>query len=137
MALVLDTGVLLAAIDADDPHHVSCAQLLSSTNEQLMVPAPVLVEMEYWLGKLAGPEAWRDFIQEFADGVYVLHPTTIEALVAAADLQVRYADLRIGFVDAAVFITCVELGEDTVATLDRRHFSVLRTEDGMSLRLLP
>jgi len=38
---------------------------------------------------------------------------------------------------AAVFLTCVELGEDKVATLDHRHFSVLRTEDGRALRLLP
>ncbi len=39
--------------------------------------------------------------------------------------------------NAAVFATCEALGETKVATLDRRHFSVLRTEDGSTLDLLP
>lgn len=43
----------------------------------------------------------------------------------------------LGFVDAAVFVACVALGEEKVATLDRRHFSVLRTEAGRALDLLP
>lgn len=38
MALVIDTGPLLAALDAADPDHERCAGLLSETKEDLVVP---------------------------------------------------------------------------------------------------
>ena len=47
MALVLDTGPLLAAIDADDDDHASCAELLRRTAEARVLPSPVLVELDY------------------------------------------------------------------------------------------
>lgn len=39
--------------------------------------------------------------------------------------------------DAVVFETCEALGERKLASLDRRHFSVLRTRGGGPLELLP
>lgn len=57
-------------------------------------------------------------------------------MASAARIQATYRDLRIGFVDAIMFLTCMELGEDKVATLDRRHFSVLKTAEGRSLRIV-
>jgi predicted nucleic acid-binding protein len=42
MALVCDTGPLLAALDRDDPDHVACANLLSTATEDLIVPGLVL-----------------------------------------------------------------------------------------------
>jgi hypothetical protein len=36
-----------------------------------------------------------------------------------------------------VFVACQSLNETKVATLDRRHFSMLRTQDGQALDILP
>ena len=44
MALILDTGPLLAALDRSDRNHEACAHLLQTTNEQLAIPAPILTE---------------------------------------------------------------------------------------------
>jgi len=137
VALVLDTGVLLGAFDAGDRDHERCADLLSSTRDQLVIPAPVLVEVDQMLGRRAGLRAWVALAHRIDEGGYRIPPVTPGFVARAAALQTKYADLRIGFVDAAVFLTCVELGEDKVATLDHRHFSVLRTEGGRALRLLP
>ena len=41
MALICDTGPLLAALDAADPDHPACAQLLQEADEDLLVPALV------------------------------------------------------------------------------------------------
>lgn len=137
MALVLDTGVLLAAFDIDDRDHRGCADLLSSSREELVVPAPVLVETDQMLGKRGRLDAWVALAERITQGGYHLYEIDAHLLTRAAMLQQTYADLRLGFVDAAVFVTCVELGEDKVATLDRRHFSVLRTEDGRALEIVP
>ena len=137
MALVLDTGVLVAALDARDHDHARCADLLTSSQEDLVVPAPVLVEVNQLLEARSGLRAWVSLTRRVAEDGYGLFHIAPDVLVRAAALQERYADLRIGFVDAAVFLTCLELGEDKLATLDHRHFSVLRTDDGRALRLLP
>jgi len=137
VALVLDTGVLLGAIDAADPAHDPCRRLVERTDEELVVPAPVLMELDYWLRRRSIAGAWASFAEDAADGAYVVYRTDPRVILAAARLQAKYTDLRVGFVDASVFLICGELGEDKVATLDRRHFSVMRTEDGRSLELLP
>lgn len=137
MALVVDTSVLLGALDAADDAHARCAALLSEAKEEVIVPAPALVELDHLLGARGRLNVWVSFCAALAENGYSVATLDIAMLLACARLQVKYADLRLGFVDAAVFLTCVELGETKVATLDRRHFSVLRTDDGGALQILP
>lgn len=69
-------------------------------------------------------------------GRYCTRRDDTERLRAVA-LGRRYADLDLGFVDAAVIAVCESLGETKVATLDRRHFGVVRPAHCERLRLLP
>ncbi len=48
-----------------------------------------------------------------------------------------YTDLRVGFVDAAVLAVVERLREPKLATLDHRHFSVMRLRHVDALELLP
>ncbi|MHB8511605.1 MAG: type II toxin-antitoxin system VapC family toxin [Actinomycetota bacterium] len=137
MALVLDTGPLLAAHLTSEPRHQQCRSLFQAIEEPLLIPAPVFVELEYLLHKRASLRTWLQFADDVANGAYSIYPLDAAAVTAAARLQERYRDLRLGFVDAAVFTCCVALKERKVATLDHRHFSVLRTDDGFGLELLP
>jgi hypothetical protein len=136
MALVLDTGPIVAAMNRGDPNHQRCAAMLAG-GEDFVVPGPVLVEVDYWLGKLVGPQAWADFVDDIVTGAYrVIHPSEGD-LARAAELELAYADLRLGLVDATVIALCERLGETRVATLDRRHFAVVRPRHCAHLTLLP
>lgn len=137
MALVLDTGPILAALDADDPAHEGCAALLDETDEPLVVVAPTLVEVDYWIRKRLQPTVWSTFVEDIARGAYRLEHLAAEDLERVAELQAGYADLDLGMVDAAVIAVCEKLGESKVATLDRRHFGVVRPRHCERLRLLP
>ena len=137
MTIVVDTGVLFAAIHSDDANHETCASFLAGLREEMIVPDPVLVELDYFIGSRSTVEAWLSFAEDVAAGGYTIYPMAGDILLRAARLQAKYADLRLGFVDASVFVTCQELGERRVATLDRRHFSVLRGEDGAALEIVP
>lgn len=137
MALVIDTSVLLAALNRKDPRHAACRELIAGAQEERVLPAPVLVELDYWIRKVASVGAWLRFCEDLNAGAYILRAPDPALIADAARLQARYEDLRLGFVDAAVFVTCIALEEQKVATLDRRDFSVLRTEDGRALRILP
>jgi uncharacterized protein len=137
MPLILDTGPILALLNADDRDHERCVEMVETRREDLVVPAPVLVEVDYWVLKLLGAAAWETFVEDVADGAYRLHHTDEADLVRSAALERTYADLDLGLVDAAVVATCERLGETKVATLDRQHFSVVRPRHCEALTLLP
>ncbi len=137
MALVLDTGPIVALLDAADPQHARCVAAVSEVGEDLVVPAPVLVEVDYWLHKLYGSAPWKTFVEDIASGAYRLHHLDEDQLVRAAGLERQYESLDLGLVDAAVIVTCETLGETKVATLDRRGFSVVRPAHCSTLILLP
>jgi uncharacterized protein len=137
VALVLDTGVLYAALDSSDPDHKRCASLLEQADEDLLIPAPVLVELDYWVRKFASAATWLTFVEQAVGGGFTVYCLDENELLEAARLQARYPTIRLGLVDAAVFVTCQSLNETKVATLDHRHFSILRTQDGQALDILP
>ena len=136
MTLVLDTGPIVAALNTQDPDHERCVALLAGTDD-LLVPSPVLVEIDYWLVKLGGVHVWKSFVADITRGAYrVAHPTDGD-LARAAELEADYHDLDLGLVDASTIALCERLGETKVATLDRRHFSVVRPRHCSHLTLLP
>lgn len=137
MSLVLDTGPILALLDADDPAHTDCVAMVERTAEDLVVPAATLVEVDYWCRKLLGIDAWKAFIEDLHTGAYRLVELDAAGYQRAAELEAAYDDLGLGLVDAAVISTCELLGETKVATLDRRHFSVVRPRHCQALMLLP
>ena len=138
MALVLDTGPIVALLDASDPEHERCVQMVAERpREDLVVPAPVLVEVDYWLWKLYGADPWEAFVADVAEGAYRLHQLDEHDLLRSAELERTYASLQLGFVDASVVVTCERLGETKVATLDPRHFSIVRPRHCEALTLLP
>jgi predicted nucleic acid-binding protein len=51
VTLVLDTGPIVAALNKGDKDHRRCAALLAGADD-LLIPSPILVEVDYWLIKL-------------------------------------------------------------------------------------
>jgi predicted nucleic acid-binding protein len=137
MALILDTGPILAALDADDPHHARCAALLGGAREPLVVVSSTLVEIDYWIRKGLTLEVWRSFVEDIANGAYRLEGLTEVDVARAAAIEQQYADLDLGFVDASVIAVCERLREEKVVTLDHRHFGTVRPAHCDALRLLP
>ena len=103
----------------------------------LVVPQLVVVEAAYLVGKLLGTVAEAGFVRELARSSFAFHPFDPEQLERMAVLMETYADLSLGTVDAAVIATAEHLGTATIATLDRRHFSVVRPSHVHAFELLP
>jgi uncharacterized protein len=137
VALVLDTGPLLAALDSADPDHGSCAALLTEAEEDLVVPALVLSELDYWCAERLDRSVWLAFLDDVLAGAYRVEPPTGADLERCRAVQEQYADLGVGVVDASVLAVVERLGEGKLATLDHRHFSVVRPAHVEALALLP
>ena len=137
MALIVDTGPLLAALDAADRDHARCATLLIGADEDLVVPTLVLAELDYWCQRRLGGEAWLVFLGDVLTGAYRIESPTLADLARCRDLQDRYRDLGLGVVDASIIALAERLEEPKVATLDQRHFRAVRPSHVSTLDLLP
>lgn len=135
--MIVDTGPLVAALDRDDQDHERCADLLATAPGPLRVPGPVLTEVCYLLERQRGSVAEAVFLQALADGELELTSITTADLVRMAELVTTYADLPLGAVDASVLALAERLDDLDVATLDRRHFTILRPSRGRTLTLHP
>lgn len=47
MAVILDTGAVYALADADDAYHKQVKEVVTETNEILIIPAALLPEISY------------------------------------------------------------------------------------------
>jgi predicted nucleic acid-binding protein len=102
-----------------------------------VVPAPVLVELDYLLTRELGAEPFAAFLDAVATGELDVEHLTREDHARAAELMRTYRDLRVGFVDCAVLAIVERLGETKLATLDHRHFATMRPNHVGALELLP
>jgi uncharacterized protein len=137
VALILDTSVLLAALDMSDPDHQRCAELISGSHENLVVPALVLSELDYWCHERLTTEVWQAFLEDVLAGAYSVQSPTQPDLKRCLELQRRYPDLAVGIVDASLLALVERLEETKVGTLDHRHFATMRPNHVAALHLLP
>jgi uncharacterized protein len=135
MALILDTGPLVALLDATDPEHERCSELVQSCEERRLVPVCVLVEVEYMLRPW--PRAFAALLADLDSGALELLELPKRWLLRAGELLERYRDLSLGLVDASVLAATEMTREPKLATLDRRHFHAVRPSHCEALVLLP
>lgn len=137
MALVADTGPLLAAFDINDRDHARCRDFLAEAREPIVVPAPVVVELEWMTTTRVGPAGFDHFLADVESGAVLVESLTVADYARIRVLLRRYADVPLGLVDASVVAVCERLGERKLATLDHRHFGAVRPAHTRALKLLP
>jgi predicted nucleic acid-binding protein len=74
---------------------------------------------------------------DLAAGNFSLEPVQPGDLIRIAELVAQYHDLPLGTVDASVVATAERLQIAEIATVDRRHFSVVRPAHVDVFELLP
>ena len=135
--IIWDTGPLFAAADVDDRDHSRCVELMRRTPAPLLMPVPVLTEVGYLLEREKGARTEAEFLRSIRMGQVVIVPLTAADLDRMVELVEAYGDFPLGLVDASVVAVAERLNADAIATLDRRHFSVVRPRHLPAFKLLP
>jgi len=135
--LIVDTGVLVAATDRNDPHHQACADLLQNETEPLVTTGLVIAETAYLLDRELGPRVEATLYQAITDGQLIVEALTTEDWQRVHDLVIQYADLRLGGTDASIIVLAERHRQARIATLNRRHFAVVRPSHVHAFTLLP
>ena len=135
--ILVDTNILVAVANARDTNHQTAQELLETVPDRLLVTPMVIAEVCYLLHERAGASAEVSFLRAFDAGELHLAELTLTDLRRTADLAQQYADLGLGGTDASLVAVAERLGVTRIATLDRRHFSVVRPSHIGSFTLLP
>ena len=135
--IVVDTGPIVALINARDDQHARCRDLLRHHPGPLVVPTTVFTEVCMLLERRRGTPAELAFLADVRTGLFTLLETASADLDRIAELVDTYADLPLGTVDASVLALTERLQLTEVITLDHRHFSVVRPRHVAHLDLLP
>ncbi len=120
--IVVDTGAMLALFNADDRHHDAVRALFEGTGSQWVLPWAILPELDYLVSTRVGRKAQRLWLDDLADGAFVVEWGDEMDLMRARHLDRQYADLRMGLVDAVVMALAERHRAAAIVTLDRRHF---------------
>jgi predicted nucleic acid-binding protein len=138
--ILCDTGPLVAAALSNDADHHACVELLTGLHlagRPLLLPAVVTAEVGNLLAREAGAQVASLFLRSVADGDLQPVELVAEDYARMAEPVETYGDLPLGTTDAAVVALAERLGVTEVATLDRRHFTVVRPRHVEALTLLP
>jgi uncharacterized protein len=124
-------------VDEDDRNHRACLDLLERERGPLVVPMLVVTEVAYLLETRLGVEAEVRFLGDLAGGSFIIAPVAAVDWLRIAELVMSYRDLPLGTVDASVAVAAERLNVSRIATLDRRHFAVVRPGHVSAFELVP
>jgi predicted nucleic acid-binding protein len=135
--ILVDSSGLLAVIDSRQRSHASAERAMNSSAPPLVLSPFVLAELDYFLTTRVGLRQELALLADVARGAYRLEPFSAMDIDRAHGVIERYQDLNIGLADASIVVLAERHGVRDVLTLDRRHFSALRTPSGQRFKILP
>lgn len=135
--IVLDTSGLLAALDADQRHHLPARAALQEDNGPFLLSPFVLAELDYLLMTKISGAAETALLNEVSAGAYDLAPFSSADVAASAALIERYRDLQLGLADASIAVIAARAQTTRILTLDERHFRSVKPFWGEAFSLLP
>jgi predicted nucleic acid-binding protein len=130
---LVDTGAILALVDAGDRWHQACVGAAGSLRLPLVATTFVLTETFYFAAKRG--IVWRTW--EFIRNGIQLAEITGRDLPAIEALMHCYADRPMDFADATLVHVAEREGLRTILTVDHSDFETYRIGRRAKFRILP
>lgn len=132
---LVDTGALLALLDADDRWHQPCVTAFAKLRLPLATTAAVLAELFHLLAGASRERAaaWR-LIRSGAVTVLRIDDTDLPDLERLMD---TYADRPMDFADATLVHLARRESLTTVFTIDHSDFETYRIDGTKKFRIVP
>ena len=135
--VIVDTSALLAFFDASEPDHDAVSAVLA-TADALVISPYVVAELDYLVATRHGVDDELAVLDELAGGAWDLAAFDEEGLRRARGVIASYPDQEIGIADASIVVLAERYRARAIASLDHRHFDVVRPlGGGASFEVLP
>jgi hypothetical protein len=115
----------------------TCSPVCTLARRAILVPAPVVAEVGYLLGRAGGAKIEAAFLRSIVQETLTIVDLELADYERMAELVETYADFPLGTTDAAVVAVAERQRITEIATLDRRHFHAVRPRHTSGFQLLP
>ncbi|MDP3775021.1 MAG: PIN domain-containing protein [Gemmatimonadales bacterium] len=133
--MLLDTGPLVACLDARDQWHTACVEAWPEVLDRCVTTEAVVTEASHFVGRGGGPAVLAlEFLLAARIPIVPLDPP---AHRQASHLMRRYARVPMDYADATLVVLGDALDAPRVFTLDRRGFRAYRGARGLALEIVP
>jgi uncharacterized protein len=113
--VLLDTGFIVARLDASDQHHDRCLHV-RAPDGPLVTCEAVIAESCHLLARLPG--AAEDVLENVRRGIFQIPYTLADRAAEVKALMKKYADVPIDLADACLVDLATEIGTGQILTLD-------------------
>jgi predicted nucleic acid-binding protein len=97
----------------------------------------VTAEVDYMLGVRHGQVARRRFLADLASGRFAVGCLEREDHAAAAEIDLRYADLDLGLADCSLVVLAHWHATNRILSFDERHLRAVAPIGGGAFAILP
>ncbi|MGH3145959.1 MAG: type II toxin-antitoxin system toxin ribonuclease C26 [Rubrobacter sp.] len=137
MALILDAGALYAQADRADPAYEAVAGILKGERGPLVTSEVAVAEADYLILTRLGVDVELAFLDDLAEGTFLVECLTREELGVARGLARRYQDLELGLADVSLVVLARRYRTRRIATFDELAFRAVTPLQGGSFIVLP
>jgi predicted nucleic acid-binding protein len=134
---LIDAGGLYAQADREDPAHEAVSSLLHEERGALVTSALAVAEADYLIMTRLGIDVELAFLDDLAEGTFVIEYLNLNKLGLARDLARQHRDLRLGLADVSMMVLAHRYGTRTIVTFDERAFRTVAPLQGGSFTVLP
>lgn len=134
MTVVVDTNLILAALNPADDEHERAVAWYEIIDEDLVTTPLVVAEADHLVAQRGGRGGTQLLLSDLESGALQVRwwATAMPETLAIAR---KYPEL--GLTDASLLALAPVVRTTRIATFDRKHFRAARTADGSPFTLLP
>ena len=132
---IIDTGAIVAIVDADEFWHDACLDALASLQLPLLTTEAVLTELFHLIAarNLSVGNAWKFVLS----GALMVRPVADSDLPALHSLMVQYKDRPMDFADATLVHLATRESLSIILTVDHDDFETYRIAGRKRFTILP
>ena len=124
--IAIDTGFLLALLDARDRNHAAAVKWEPSVEEGWITTWPVVTELCNLVTTKLSVALAVDCMQEMTHGAIKIWDIPNQQAREIPALMKRYANLPMDLADASLVLLAEHLGHGRILTTDERDFGAYR-----------
>jgi predicted nucleic acid-binding protein len=134
-AALIDSGAILAVVEADDYWHSACLEALQSVRIPLFTTEAILTELFHLIGESAHNigKAWN-FVRS---GAVTVRPVDDSDLPTLQALMVQYRDRPMDFADATLVHLAARESLSLILTIDHDDFETYWIGGRKKFTILP
>ena len=132
---MLDTSVVVAFMNRRDDDHEQASAWIETADEDLVTTPMVVAEIDHLVSRGGGSAAALAFYEDLVSGAYIVEWWR-EAMFETVETARRHEAFGLGLADASLLVLAARLETTRIATLDERHFRIVKPLTGQAAFVL-